>query len=247
MADQEHKSFGDMPTVDFKSIGKPVLNDMSEDRIGIDMSKQPEIVLAALEAIKNIDIPNADLTVYEHQGDIVISKDADTLLEAEGIGTSFRDVDVAFENAVRHTAGVSINIEPNEDGGYRVGLKARHDGSYDSSNLDASSSEVSYDVTADGSFTNRKGSASTEETGVSAADQEHGSWTMQAAQTLESNFSRILGQDFEGRPENAATQVGQPPAADNAVALSSINLDAMIKGNEPAADLDTEPSAIPQP
>lgn len=175
------------PIVDFSEIGKPVLIDTSTDTMNLGADQQ-EIVHAALEAIKNMDISNATLTAESYEGGIIeIKKTVEVLTLSDSENSTVELDGFVLANAGMHISGVSFVVFPNEDGDYEVRLNAMHDGSYDET-IDATKTTIHYIVDAEGEFTLRVGVVDTQELNGNVDEQEHGSWTIQAAQTLEHNL-----------------------------------------------------------
>lgn len=224
------------PKVDFSQMGgKPVVVDLKQDQIDLDIGEMPEIAHAALSALENMDIPGGSILAYTTEdGMIRLSNEVETLTPDSRSRIFLNDQGIVIDNATTHRVGVAIDITPQENGGYNIELRANHEGSYDGT-IDASRTYINYQIDENGELINREGSAMTEEFGINIMDQEHGKWTVDAAQTLENNFATIYGGDFkedieEARPETAAKNVAAPPAASNAANLSGFDLQALSAG-----------------
>ncbi len=246
-----------LPTVEMAEIGGGVImNDMIKDVGNVDIAELPEIAQIAYQVVQSMDIPNSAMAVFQSDdGHISIARRNEAFFEQDRSTVFLTDQDVKLEGASSHRVSTEIQILPQEDGGYKVQVGTSHDGSYDN-NIDASYVGIAYDVDADGNFTGRNGYASTEDFNGSILDQEHGTWAIDAAQTLEHRLATALGSDgpnakediLSQRPESAATEVGQPPGPENATSLSSLDLQAMASSDaapDKPAPAETTPATAP--
>lgn len=244
------------PDLDFAQINRPTINDLVD--LGIDLPDDvPEIVLQAIEAIQAIDIPGGSVSAYQtDDGTYVIRNDIDILLpDPESGGPSvFPNENVpdglTIEGATTHGVGASIHIDPTADGGYTFKMRVDHEGSIDGT-IDASTTIINYQIDENGNFLDRNSGASTQEFGVNITEQDHGMWTIEAAQAIEHRFGQIVGMGNPGaaekldalRPDTAATEVsGPPPLPEGMQNLSSYDIEALVNGETPNVEQRTAPA-----
>ena len=233
MADLDGGKPEQLPHVEFNELGGLIVDDIAGDFSNVSMDKQPEIVHAASNALKQTDIPNSRLVTHQAEdGTVHLANEATTYFDGgDGSAVTLEDRGVTLKGAASHVVGAYIDIRENESGGYNVGLEVRHGGSYDRT-IDASTTFINYEFDGEGNLLSRDGGTYTEEFGGDITLQEHGKWTINAAQTLEHNFSKIYGVEEKMdslRPPSAATEAGAAPVADNSKPLSSIDFDKMQK------------------